>query len=714
MYNKLFGNLATTGIRGTHYSRGSNYVYYVQQGSNNGIIGRIRTTPLELVSSGSAEATLNTQINLDDGGADLRWVAINATTKELQGIGATRLYKYPAAPTGGLANVDPTTLQALNYSALKFTDNGQGNNFYAVKLGSSNFAIIRFYLDTTSTPAKTRIEWFTYKLNFNPEMWALFNCLDPRDIVMSPDEQTAYISDGAYIYSVSNQGTPVSPNFTVDMSFYILSADVDQPQQMGFYGPDLYVVDSDRLVKIDPQSGVTTVVVSGLNLGVGLLIDEAQKIAYVSNQSGELYSVDLANPAPLLRPLLGVSPLTGPSGFMTWADDTNSAFYVTVPNPVNEVIRVDLNSLTRSVMLDSADCPADPWSVEVLSDSRLFLASDRELGDIKLAFASGELVMGIGLVPFQFINNPSMIPPPAADDMGKADTTRAAGYFYQVHNVPFGGSLNLMINHSKANTDGIKSYRITFTNANGVSRTITDPFTDLQWRATGGDPKWVPTTTNSTGTAGAPPNAFAVRGANEYWYNAYLGAIIHTNIGDNGLCTLRVEFFDASGALLPGFTSTKQLRIDNNRTRGTLTLPRLGSATQEPAAGVYPQLDCGCITYTSKNDLVAVDFTAWQPERSGRYYLSFYRGGSHLPKLYEEGPVDSLSVLHSRETTTDAGNPPMRVGHIIGNCNVAQVDIYLSVPAHIIDGYRWVNYGTSLRRSFTFVPNTVTMSTPWP
>ncbi|MCP3140322.1 YncE family protein [Pyxidicoccus xibeiensis] len=714
MYNKLFGTLATTGIRGTHYTRGSNYVYYVQQGNNNGILGRIRTTPLERVSSGNTEATVNTQFNLDDGVTDLRWMEVFGATRELQGIGATRLYKYSDAPAGGLAAIEPTTLPGLTYNALRFTENGQGNNYYAVRLGSSNYAVVRFYLDTTTSPAKTRIEWFTYKLNFNPAMWALFNCLDPRDIVMSPDEQTAYISDGTCIYSVDNQSTAQAPNFTADLRSHILSAEVDQPQQMALFGQDLYVVDANRLLKVDPRSGVTTAVVSGLNLGVGLLIDEARRTAYVSNQGGELYSVDLAHPTPSLRPVLGVSPLPGSSGFMTWTDDTRSAFYVTVPNPVNEVLRVDLNSLTRSVVLSSADGPVDPWSVEVLSESRLFVASDRELGDLELSFANGELVMGIGLVPFQFINNPSMTPLPAPEDMGKADTTRAAGYFFQVHNVPFGGSLGLMINHRRANTEGIKFYRLTLTNEDGVSRLITYPFTDLKWHATGGEPKWVPTTSNATGTGGTPANAFAVRGSEEHWYNPNLGAIIHTNIGDNGLCTLRVDFFDTHGALLPAHSVSKQLRIDNTYTNAMVTLPRLGSATQAPEPGVYPLMDCGCITYVSKNDLVAVDFSAWHPKRSGRYYLSFARGGAYLPALYEEGSLDSVQVLHTRETTSAAGNPPMRVGHIIGNCNVANVSIQLWVPAHIIDGYRWLGYGASQAAHFTFVPDSVTMSTPWP
>ena len=230
----------------------------------------------------------------------------------------------------------------------------------------------------------------------------------------------------------------------------------------------------------------------------------------------------------------------------------------------------------------------------------------------------------------------------------------------------------------------------------------------------GGEPGWVATTTNATGTTSTPANAFAVRVTTETWYTPNLGAILHTSVADNGLCTLKAEFFDTNGVLLPAHTVSKQIRIDNNRTRALLHLPRLGSATQPPAAGVYPQLDCGCITYVSKHDLVAVDFAASHQERSGRYSLSFSGGGGDLSRLAESGPVDAFPVLHTRESVTESGNPPMRVGHIIGNCNVANVSIHLSVPAYIIDGYRWVGYGDAKGLNFTFVPNTVTMNTPWP
>jgi hypothetical protein len=713
MYTKIFGN--TTGIRGTHHTPGSNYVYYVQQGSTNGIVARVRITPLELVSSGTSEATLGTQINLDTGIADLVWEA-GAAGKGLRALaGTTKLYKYAAAPVGGLANIDPTTLTTLTYNELRFTEDGLGNNYYAVRLSAGNFAVVRVYLDSTTSPAKTRIEWLTYKLNFNPQPWAAFNCLNPRDIVLSPDELTAYISGDDHVYRVANNGTAANPDFNANFSTWTIDTQpLNQPQQLALYNQMVYVVASDSLWVIDPASNTQQIVVSGLGTGVGLLVDPAQGVAYLSNQAGELYSVDLDDPAPALRQLPNtVSPLPGAGGFLTWADSTRVAFYITVRSPVNQVIRVDLNTLTRTTLLDTANTPADPWSTEVVSGNRVFLASNGEVGDISLGITSTDLVMGIGLVPFQYINNLSMNPPPAAEDIGKADTTRAPGYFFQVHNAPFGGSLTLIINHRQAKTAGIEFYRVSLIGPNNTSRDITNGFTDLKWLPVGGVPRWEPTTTSSTGAAGTPANAFPVRGLNDLWYNPYTGAIISTSATDNGLNTLRVEFFDEDGVLLPVHTANKQILIDNDATGGSLLLPRIGTASVAPVAGEYPELDCGCIRYTSKDDLFEVDFSAWHPRGTGRYSLAFYRGGAHLPALYEEGLVNSQN-LRTKSSTSQAGNPPMRLGHLLGDCNVANVSIRLSVPAYVIDGYRWVNLGTSLSRSFTFVPNSFNMNTPWP
>jgi len=714
MYNKLFGPAFTTGIRGTHHTPGSSYVYYVKQGTPNGILGRIRITPLELVSNGSIEVTPHTQVNLDTGLPDLVWEPVGQTGFQLRGMNA-QLYKYPAAPTGGLANIEPGSLTGLTYNSLRFTDDGQGDNYYAARLSSSNYAVFRLYLDTTSNPAKKRIEWLTYKLNFNPVQWAATNCLSPRDVVMSPDEQTAYVSGEDHVYCVPNGGTVEHPDFNEDFDNWKLNSQpLTEPQQLALYNRMVYVVAGDSLWVIDPASNSQQTVVSGLGLGVGLLIDSINGFAYLSNQAGELFSVDLDNPAPALRQLPNtVSPLPNAGGFLTWTDGNQNAFYVTVRAPGNQVIRVDLNTLTRTTMLNTANTPANPWSMEVISAGRLFLASNGEMGDVSLGITSTELAMGIGLVPFQYINNPSMNPPAALEDMGKADTTRAPGYFFQVRNAPFGGSLTLMINHRQAKTAGIGFYRVALIGPNNTSRDITNAFTDLKWLAVGGIPRWEPTATNSTGAAGTPANAFAVRGLNDLWYNPYVGAVIHTSAADNGLNTLRIEFFDDNGVLLPVHTVNKQILLDNDTTGGSLLPPRLGTANVAPAADAYPELDCGCITYSSKDDLFEVDFSAWHPKGTGRYSLSFYRGGVHLPALFDEGLVNSQN-LRTKNTTSQAGNPPMRLGHLLGDCNVANVSIHLSVPAYVINGFGWISLGTSLTRSFTFVPDNFNMNTPWP
>ena len=45
---------ALTGVRGTHYNTGSDYVYYVQRGASGpGSIQRVRVTPYEIINSGT-------------------------------------------------------------------------------------------------------------------------------------------------------------------------------------------------------------------------------------------------------------------------------------------------------------------------------------------------------------------------------------------------------------------------------------------------------------------------------------------------------------------------------------------------------------------------------------------------------------------------------------------------------------------------------------
>ena len=91
-----------------------------------------------------------------------------------------------------LASPSKTSLPALSYSSAAILEAGQGDNYYAAKLSSANYAVFRVYKDTTD-PAKTRFDWKTYKLNSNPDIIG-FGYDDPRDILITDDLRVAYIS----------------------------------------------------------------------------------------------------------------------------------------------------------------------------------------------------------------------------------------------------------------------------------------------------------------------------------------------------------------------------------------------------------------------------------------------------------------------------------------------------------------------------------------
>lgn len=729
MYSTIFSSSTTSGIRGTHYAPGGDHVYYVQNGNGSqaaGLILRIRVTPLEQISGGSKLITSSpeTQLNLDAGSWDIRWTTLAVsplppgTPKIARNTtGSVTLYKYPSAPNGGLAGIDPASLPSLSYSSAPLAENGQGDTYYAARLGtgSPNYAVFRVYKDPND-PTKTRIDWITYKLNSNPDFIG-FGYDDPRDIVISDDFSNAYVSardeNGQdRVLCVPNPSTnPLVPSFHVFGASSGFAIDdpaqpLDNPQQLALHNGNVYVVDAQGLWSIDLAAGVQALVVAIPNGGMGLLIDDLG-MAIVTDMVGTVFRVDLqtAVAAPL-------STLPGVTGFLCWTDDSKAAFYAPILAPDNTVRVVDAMTGASTLLFDmnTLGPPAPtPWSVEVLAPSRVFVASDTECGTLSLSVTGTALVLGIGLVPFDYI-----VQDPVSVHRGKANTTPATGYFYQVNNVPFGGSLNLMINHATGYTLGLRHYRVKFKHiATNVTRWVTDPFTDLLWMQVGGSPKFFPSPVTSTGptpAAPTPANAFPVRNPNDLWYNPHLGAILHTRLADNGLNEITLEFFDQSGNLVPAQTKSYVVLIDNNRCNAILRLPRMGN----PPPATYPVMDCGCITYTSKNDKVELDFSAWQVDGQGAYTISFYRGGQHLPALAQSGAVDTTAIVHVKSTTTLGASPTFKVGHMTGDCNIAGISVALSVPPRVIDGYRWLP--TSYAQAslyFTLVPNTVPMSAPW-
>lgn len=709
----------SSGVRGTHYSPGMNHVYFLKNNNNTGIgvghLCRIRVTPLEKISEGTLPLSTGQSINLNTGAADIQFTGL-----QVKALTPTKTWRYSTAPTNGLSGIDPASLGAITYDASNKAYNS-GDEYYAASLGSGQYAVFRIY----SQSGTTKIDWITYKLSVAVEIVG-YGYTDPRDVIITPDLAIAYVSaadenNQDCVLRVENVGTSV-PNFSFnanDASLYAINDPAQPLTSTAQIAIDpgnpnsVYVVDATGLWKI--EVGASTTKVADLpNGGVGLLVDDNQK-AIISDSQGNIYEVDLAeqNPAPTQWP----ETLGGPSGFLTWADESKLSFYAGTLDAGNKVRLVNRSPVGVSdVLAVQTWTPAllNPWSVEVLSPNRLFVVTDTtvdlsEVGTFDLITVSNVLVLGIGLVPFDYIIQDS-----ASPHRGRADTTPAVGYFYQVNKVPFGGNLNLMINHSKAHSVGIRHFRVTLTRVGSPTSTvITDAFTDLLWKPIGGIPKFYPTPVGSTGptpVAPVPANAYPIRAPGDLWYNAHLGMVLPTKSTDNGLHEVKFEFFDQNGVRVDAETKTYVVLLDNNKCNAMLKLPRMGN----PPPTTYPTLDCGCITYNSKNDKVALDFAAWQVNGEGTYTMRFSRGGQGLPGLTQTGPTSVSNDLQTKSTTNMASSPTFKVGHLTGNCNIAGIVVDINVPPRVIDGYRWVPSSYAWTRLyFTLVPDTVPMSSPW-
>lgn len=714
----------SSGVRGTHYSPGLNHVYFLKNNNSTSIgaghLCRIRITPLETISEGSKSIFAMQEVNFDAGLNDIKWTGIEIKRPNNT---VTKLYKYAAAPAHGLANIEPSSLPALPYALTSVLENGQGDNYYAAKTSASNYAVFRIF-KAQDNPTVTKIEWITYKMSLTVDIIGS-GYSNPRDIVMSDDLALAYVSaTDEYgqdrVLAVPMVEVTASPSYSIwgnKASAYAIDAPAKPLVGTAQIALDpnhsqiIYVVDATGLWRIAPEQE-TIQVVAIPNGGMGLLIDN-NGLAIISDRQGNLFEVDLAAAAPTLAPLpAAIATLGGPSGFLTWFDETKTSFLATVRAPANQVRIIHRLAIESHVFLNLQSLSAplmNSWSVEAISPTRIFVATEGEVGTFDPAIASNALVLGIGFVPIDYI-----IQDPTSPHRGRADTTSNSEYFYQVNKVPFGGSLSLMIHHSKAFAAGIRHFRVTLKKLGATTGTvITHPCYDLLWKGTGGIPKFHVTpilSTGSTPVAPVPPNAYPIRMPGDFWHNTHLGMVLPTKSTDNGLHEIQFEFFDQNGMRVHAETKTYVVLLDNNKCNATLRLPRIGN----PPPGTYPPLDCGCITYNSKNDHVELDFAAWQVNGEGTYTLTFFRDGKGLAGLTHTGPTSIANELQTKSTTSMPQSPTFKVGHLTGNCAIVRIVVDLNVPPRVIDGYRWVSSSCAYSRiNVMLVPSSVPMSSMW-
>ncbi len=226
--------------------------------------------------------------------------------------------------------------------------------------------------------------------------------------------------------------------------------------------------------------------------------------------------------------------------YLAWADSGESAIYV-AESGAGRVSLINLTEIPASVHPVVTGLPnINTRSVTVLSESRLLVCSHTIVSEVNLSEfdSSGPIFLGIGHVPVDRIFS------------GYADTTGDPGYFFQVKDAPFGGTLSLMINHERAYNNPLNAryYRIF---VDGVVQY--QSWSDYRWSVN----RFVLETMNPDVSG-----YYTVRNPADIWYNCWLGYRLNTLGLSNGSHTITVRLYNLSKSAV-GVPYRVGVKIDN-------------------------------------------------------------------------------------------------------------------------------------------------------
>jgi hypothetical protein len=263
--------------------------------------------------------------------------------------------------------------------------------------------------------------------------------------------------------------------------------------------------------------------------------------------------------------------LTGGPRFLTWADAGESV--ILFPQNNGNVYKADLTTSPATVTPIAGPMSNNPYSVAVLSSNQLLIAGAGVVSEVDLTAsvysAAGPIFLGIGFVPADVTHLPG----------GYADTSMDAGYFFQVKDCPFGGTLPLMINWQAARGLGANFYQVSIAGPGGPQVMVTQAFDDYLWSVALNQFELQPT---------SPTNGYyPLRSAGQIWLNYWLGLLLDTSGQPNGLNTITIKLFGAVGGAALG-TYSATVMIDN-----TEPVVNIGQIFQQP--GNVPINTCAIV-----------------------------------------------------------------------------------------------------------------------
>jgi hypothetical protein len=485
----------------------------------------------------------------------------------------------------------------------------------------------------------------------------------PEDVKLSVDGTHAYVTErtGNFV-KVPLSGANRS-------AATLVVTGITAPQQMFLDEAHnaAYVVEfaaTGKLWHINLTTGAKTAVLSTLNNAVGLVLSPDLQYAYISEQTtgadkGRVSKFRLSNGS---RQAI-VTGLTAPF-YLTWADAAASSLYVTQRDPVNQVTRIDVATKAANLVANVAFRPS---SVTLAGVSRLLVVCDSVIDSLNLVTIqpTGPLMIGIGFIPFDDINTTS----------GLANTSADPGAHYPVTNVPFGGTLPLMINHERAANDGDAFYRIKI---DGVVRM--DTWTDDKWNGT----TFVTETMVPQVIAGQP-GYYPVRPVADLtlWLHPTLGTLTDSTNLSNGIHTIEAEFITATGTLKE-ISTPLTIRVENNQCVASLDTPTLNGLAADP--------NCGLLHYTGVTAKpVSMPLTASEPNNFATYSFEVVKGVNPIVSI--GGNVPAASPVTSLASA------------LLGTCSIAGFGEYLYVAATTNNGWsRQSQYDASAAIAFVLAP----------
>ena len=624
-------------------------------------------SPSTVVSSGSTTLKGTFTFDLDSGvqggisaNADIWWDQKTAVLRQMAPQNSAAILNLGVT---NYAAITANNLEFLAYSATPIDGNNDASNklvagdVFAVRTTQGNFAKVQ----VTTYGYDLVIQWTTYKLASGYVVLGT-GYTNPEDVKVSADNAHAYVTER------SGNFVKVALASANRSAATLVVSGLTAPQQIALDEAHnvAYVVEyaaTARLWQINLTSGAKTAILSNLNFPVGVTLSADLQYAYISEQTtgpdeGRVSSFRLSDGS---RQGI-VKGLTAPFD-LKWADAANTSLFVTERDPANRVTRIDVTSGTSNVVSTVATRPS---SVSLAGTSRLLVCCDQVIDSIDLVpfQPSGPLFMEIGFIPYTDIT--------AA---GLANTSADPGAHYPVTNVPFGGTLPLMINHERAANDGAAYYRIKI---DGVVRM--DTWTDDKWNGT----TYV-TETMTPVVINSQPGYYPVRPVSDLllWLHPALGTLTDSTNLSNALHTIVVEFINATGTLIETSNSVT-IRVDNQQCVAALATPTLNGKAADP--------NCGLLHYTGVTAMpVNMPLTATQPAGFATYSFEVVKGVNEI--IGVGGPVPAASPVTSPAST------------LLGTCTIAAFGEYLYVAATANNGWsRQSQYDASAAIAYVLAP----------